>query len=48
MLADVRANRDTEIDFINGYIIKMGHKAGVEVIENEAVVRRIKGFAYYP
>jgi 2-dehydropantoate 2-reductase len=47
MLADVRANRDTEIDFINGYIIKMGHKAGVEVIENEAVVRRIKGFAYF-
>lgn len=42
MLADMQAGRETEIDFINGYIVKMAHKVGVEVYENETVIKRIK------
>jgi 2-dehydropantoate 2-reductase len=42
MLADVRARRDTEIDFINGHIVKMGKTAGVDVTRNEDIVRRVK------
>ena len=47
MLADVRAKRETEIEFINGYIVKLAYKAGIEVIENEAIVRKIKELAYH-
>ena len=42
MLADVRAARDTEIDFINGYIVKLGHETGVSVAENESIITRVK------
>ena len=43
MLADVRAGRETEIDYINGYIVEMGHNAGIEVIpENEMVVKKVR------
>ena len=42
MLADVLAGRETEIDFINGQIVKMGKSVEVHVPENELVVRRIK------
>ena len=42
MLADVRAGRDTEIDFINGYIVKLGRGAGVLVQENENIIKRVK------
>jgi 2-dehydropantoate 2-reductase len=42
MLADVLAGRETEIDFINGQIVKMGKRMGLDVRENELVVQRIK------
>ena len=42
MLADVLAGRETEIDFINGQIVRMGKNMGVDVHENELVVQRIK------
>jgi 2-dehydropantoate 2-reductase len=42
MLADVLSGRDTEIDFINGYIVKMGEGLGIDVDENRQVVRKIK------
>jgi len=42
MLADVRAGRDTEIDFINGYIVKMGRRAGMDVQENENIIKKVK------
>jgi len=41
MLADLRSRRPTEIWFINGYIVKMGHSLGVDVVENEACVRKV-------
>jgi 2-dehydropantoate 2-reductase len=43
MLADVRSGRDTEIEFINGNIVKMGRDVGVNVPENENIIKRIKG-----
>lgn len=42
MLADVRAGRDTEIDFINAYIVKLGHETGASVAENESIITRVK------
>lgn len=48
MLADVRAGRETEIDYINGYIVEMGHNAGIEVIpENEMVVKKVRELTGY-
>ena len=42
MLADVRSGRDTEIDFINSYIVKLGHETGASVAENESIIARVK------
>jgi 2-dehydropantoate 2-reductase len=42
MLADILAGRTTEVDFINGYMVKMGQMAGINVIQNELIVRRVK------
>jgi 2-dehydropantoate 2-reductase len=42
MLADVRAGQDTEIDFINGYIVKLGHKTGIHVPENDSIIKKVK------
>jgi 2-dehydropantoate 2-reductase len=42
MLADVREGRDTEIDFINGFIVKMGREAGVDVSVNEDIIKRVR------
>jgi 2-dehydropantoate 2-reductase len=42
MLADIRGGRETEIDFINGYIVEMASKVGIDVPENMDMVRRVK------
>jgi 2-dehydropantoate 2-reductase len=42
MLQDVRAGRATEIDYINGYIVKRGKEIGVDVRFNERLVEMVK------
>jgi len=42
MLQDVRAGRATEIDYINGYIVKRGKEQGVDCEINEKLVRLVK------
>ena len=43
MLQDVEARRQTEIDYLNGGIVRFGREHGVETPLNEAVVALIKG-----
>jgi len=42
MLQDIRNKRPTEIDSINGAVVGAGQMAGIEVSENERLVRQIK------
>jgi len=42
MLQDVRAGRETEIDYINGYIVKRGREAGIDCRNNEKLVQMVK------
>jgi 2-dehydropantoate 2-reductase len=43
MLQDVESRRQTEIDYLNGGIVRFGREHGVETPLNEAVVALIKG-----
>src|ERR671914_1925925 len=43
MLQDVEARRQTEIDYLNGGIVRFGREHGVRTPLNEAVVALIKG-----
>jgi 2-dehydropantoate 2-reductase len=43
MLQDVEARRESEIDFLNGGIVRFGSEAGVSTPLNQAVVALIKG-----
>ena len=43
MLADVRAGRHTEIEYINGWIVKKGEEQGVRCLMNYMCVNLIKG-----
>ncbi|KAF1958627.1 hypothetical protein CC80DRAFT_441146 [Byssothecium circinans] len=43
MLADVRAGRQTEIDFINGWIVKRGEELGVRCLMNYMLACMVKG-----
>jgi 2-dehydropantoate 2-reductase len=43
MLQDVLARRQTEVDFMNGAIVKSGEKAGVPTPLNKAMWELIKG-----
>ena len=43
MLQDVEARRESEIDFLNGGIVRYGSEAGVPTPLNQAVVALIKG-----
>jgi 2-dehydropantoate 2-reductase len=42
MLADRRAGRPTEIDFINGAIVALGDKHGAPATVNRNLVRLVK------
>jgi 2-dehydropantoate 2-reductase len=43
MLQDVEAERETEIDYLNGGIVRFGQEHGVPTPLNEAIVALIKG-----
>ncbi|MCJ1460390.1 hypothetical protein MMC28_010770 [Mycoblastus sanguinarius] len=43
MLQDVRAGRQTEIDFINGYIVRRGEEMGVHCVMNYMLLHMVKG-----
>lgn len=44
MLQDVRKNRPTEIDYINGAIIKLAKQYGIETPTNEWIFEEIKNY----
>lgn len=43
MLQDLRQGKQTEIDYINGYVIKRGEEMGVHCVINYMLVHMIKG-----
>ena len=43
MLQDVEAKRQTEIDFLNGGVVRFGREHGVPTPLNEAVTALVKG-----
>lgn len=43
MLADVRGGRQTEIDYINGYVVKRGEDVGITAGFNYFVMQLVKG-----
>ena len=46
MLQDVLAKRQTEVDFMNGAIVKWGEKFGVPTPLNNAMWNLIKGLEH--
>lgn len=43
MRQDVRYNKETELDFINGYIVKRGEELGIKCVMNFLIIQLIKG-----
>jgi 2-dehydropantoate 2-reductase len=43
MLADARTGRQTEIDYINGWIVKRGEEIGVRCLMNYMLMQMVKG-----
>ncbi|KAF1975585.1 hypothetical protein BU23DRAFT_588536 [Bimuria novae-zelandiae CBS 107.79] len=43
MLADVRGGRQTEIDYINGWIVKKGEEMGIKCFMNYMLMHMVKG-----
>jgi 2-dehydropantoate 2-reductase len=43
MLADVRQGKKTEIDYINGYIVKRGEELGITCFMNYLMMQLVKG-----
>ncbi|KAH7381600.1 ketopantoate reductase PanE/ApbA C terminal-domain-containing protein [Pyrenochaeta sp. MPI-SDFR-AT-0127] len=46
-LADVRAGKQTEIDYINGWIVKRGEELGIRCLCNYMMVNLVKGKANF-
>ncbi|TGZ84654.1 hypothetical protein EX30DRAFT_360671 [Ascodesmis nigricans] len=42
MLADVQATRKTEIEYINGWIVKKGKELGIDCPKNAEIMERVK------
>lgn len=42
MLADVQAGRETEVEFINGWVVKKGEEVGVKCPVNKELIRKVK------
>ena len=43
MLADIRAGKETEVDYINGYIVRRGEELGFKCVMNYMVQQMVKG-----
>ena len=43
MLQDVEARRATEVDYLNGGIVRFGREHGVPTPLNEAILALVKG-----
>lgn len=43
MLQDVRKGKQTEIDYINGYIVKRGEEIGIKCVMNYMLLQLVKG-----
>jgi 2-dehydropantoate 2-reductase len=42
MLQDVRRNRQVEVDYINGVVIKLGKEYGIETPKNNWIYKEVK------
>jgi len=42
MLQDFERRRTTEIDFVNGYVVKIGRELGVPTPANAAIVETVE------
>ena len=45
MLQDFERGRPTEIDFLNGYVVRLGKQNGMSVVYNELIVLIVKAIA---
>lgn len=42
MLQDIIAGRETEIDYINGYIVTRGERLGLDCVQNRSLIEMVK------
>jgi len=42
MLQDIQKKRRTEIDYLNGYVVRRGKEVGIDAVANKAIVEVLK------